>query len=248
MNRLSLLVIVGILSAGVTFGQSTQEQSTATQSTASQRINVTMTRSTTAPSPAQQREVEQNLKDVHFAFDRYDLDDHSRRTLRENADWLKANPGVVVSIAGDADERGDNNWDFNVLGTIFEKKTGTKIGQAFYERIAKPIGMQDFSPDDVFYLGGTESIHPAYLFEISARDLARFGLLYLRHGRWENKQIIPEDWVEKSTHANEMVNFGGKDAGGYEYLWWWNMEGNTYPRLLSPECIRRAALVAIMFL
>ena len=107
MNRLSLLVIVGILSAGVTFGQSTQEQSTATQSATSQRINVTMTRSATAPSPAQQREVEQNLKDVHFAFDRYDLDDHSRQTLRENADWLKANPGVVVSIAGDADERGD---------------------------------------------------------------------------------------------------------------------------------------------
>ena len=31
-----------------------------------------------------------------------------------------------------------NNWDFNVLGTIFEKKTGLKIGEAFYERIAKP--------------------------------------------------------------------------------------------------------------
>ena len=38
-----------------------------------------------------------------------------------------------------------NNWDFNVLGTIFEKRTGLKIGEAFYQRIAKPIGMQDFS-------------------------------------------------------------------------------------------------------
>jgi CubicO group peptidase (beta-lactamase class C family) len=47
-----------------------------------------------------------------------------------------------------------NNWDFNVLGTIFEKKTGLKIGAAFYRRIAKPIGMQDFQPGDVFYFGG----------------------------------------------------------------------------------------------
>jgi CubicO group peptidase (beta-lactamase class C family) len=80
-----------------------------------------------------------------------------------------------------------NNWIFNVLGTIFEKKTGKKIGEAFYERIAKPIGMQDFRPDDVFYLGGHDSTHPAFLFESSARDLVRFGLLYLRHGRWKDK-------------------------------------------------------------
>src|SRR5215475_4882267 len=37
-----------------------------------------------------------------------------------------------------------NNWDFNALGTIFEKKTGLKMGDAFYKRIAMPIGMQDF--------------------------------------------------------------------------------------------------------
>ena len=83
-----------------------------------------------------------------------------------------------------------NNWDFNALGTVFEKITGKKIGDAFYERIAKPIGMQDFRPEDVFYRGGSESIHPAFLFEISARDSARFGLLYLRHGRWRDKQIV----------------------------------------------------------
>jgi CubicO group peptidase (beta-lactamase class C family) len=98
-----------------------------------------------------------------------------------------------------------NNWDFNVLGTIFEKKTGMKIGEAFYKRIALPIGMQDFRPEDVYYLGGTVSVHSAYHFEMTARDLARFGLLYLRQGRWNNLQIVPESWIEKSTHANEMI-------------------------------------------
>jgi len=58
------------------------------------------------PSPAQQQAVEQNLKDVHFAFDRYDLSDQDRQVLRDDANWLKANPGVTVSIAGNADERG----------------------------------------------------------------------------------------------------------------------------------------------
>jgi CubicO group peptidase (beta-lactamase class C family) len=127
-----------------------------------------------------------------------------------------------------------NNWDFNVLGTIFEKKTGMKIGDAFYQRIAKPIGMEDFQPSDVFYFGGPLSIHPAYHFEITARDMARFGLLYLRHGRWNDKQIVPEAWIEKSSHANEMVKSDGADHGGYEYLWWVDYGGVHFPEVSLP--------------
>ena len=36
-----------------------------------------------------------------------------------------------------------SNWDFNALGTIFEKKTGRSIYDAFESDIARPIGMQD---------------------------------------------------------------------------------------------------------
>jgi CubicO group peptidase (beta-lactamase class C family) len=127
-----------------------------------------------------------------------------------------------------------NNWDFNALGTILEKKTGLKIGEAFYRRIAKPIGMQDFQPDDVYYLGGPTSVHSAYMFEITARDLARFGLLYLRQGHWNKQQIVPEAWVEKSTHANEMLQVNGQDVGGYEYLWWVEYGGVHFPEVSIP--------------
>jgi CubicO group peptidase (beta-lactamase class C family) len=127
-----------------------------------------------------------------------------------------------------------NNWDFNALGTIFEKKTGLKIGEAFNERIAKPIGMQDFQPGDVYYLGGPVSVHSAYMFEITARDLARFGLLYLRHGRWMETQIVPEAWVGKSTHADEMLKVNGVDVGGYEYLWWVEYGGVHFPEATIP--------------
>jgi CubicO group peptidase (beta-lactamase class C family) len=118
-----------------------------------------------------------------------------------------------------------NNWDFNTLGAIFEKKTGVKMGDAFDQRIAKPIGMQDFHPGDVHYFGGSVSQYSAYQIEISARDLARFGLLYLNQGRWQGKQIVPQAWVEKSTHATEMVQQSGHDLGGYEYLWWVEYSG-----------------------
>jgi CubicO group peptidase (beta-lactamase class C family) len=127
-----------------------------------------------------------------------------------------------------------NNWDFNALGTIFEAKTGMPISEAFYRRIAKPIGMQDFGAADLYYIGGPISQHRAYHFEITARDLARFGLLYLRLGCWNGRQILPRSWVEKSSHADEMVQALGDDAGGYEYLWWVEYKGVHFPGVIVP--------------
>jgi len=53
------------------------------------------------------------------------------------------------------------------------------------------------------------------------RDMAKFGLLYLREGVWENKQLIPKKWIEQSFKMH--VEFGEKARGkdvGYGYLWW----------------------------
>ena len=58
------------------------------------------------PSSAQQQELQQNLHDVHFAFDRYELSPEDRQSLERDANWLKANPNVYVTIRGEADERG----------------------------------------------------------------------------------------------------------------------------------------------
>lgn len=64
--------------------------------------------------------------------------------------------------------------------------------------------------------------------------MARFGLLYLNLGRWKKQQIIPETWVEKSTHATEMVHLGQTNLGGYEYLWWVEYGGVHLPEGTLP--------------
>ena len=51
------------------------------------------------------------LKDVHFEFDRYDLDERSKNVLSENATFLKDHPSVRVEIQGHCDERGTNNYN-----------------------------------------------------------------------------------------------------------------------------------------
>jgi len=117
-----------------------------------------------------------------------------------------------------------NNWDFNALGSIFEKEFKTTIAQAFHARIARRIGMRDFRVEDMYYLRApanaspdyNKSIHPAYHFRMSARDLARFGYLFLRDGEWQGESVVPRDWVSESTQAHSQTEAGG----GYGYLWW----------------------------
>ena len=109
-----------------------------------------------------------------------------------------------------------NNWDFNVLGVVFNQVTGDDLFHALYDRLAVPLGMQDFHASDGLYLYEPVSEHPAYPFAMSARDMARFGLLMARKGAWKGEQVVPESWVERSTQPYS-------DAGGtwgYGYMWW----------------------------
>ncbi len=125
-----------------------------------------------------------------------------------------------------------NNWDFNTLGTIYEHATGSGIFDALEREIARPIGMQDYHPADGIYVRGAASIHPAYPIRMSARDLARFALLYLRKGSWAGRQIVPKEWVEESTRAYSRSGFGP----GYGYLWWTDFLGDAFaPSVTLPQ-------------
>lgn len=112
-----------------------------------------------------------------------------------------------------------NNWDFNALGTIFEQETDKRIWEAFEEQVARPIGMEDFSSGwGGYHLQPERSEHPAYIVRMSARDMARFGLLYARNGRWERQQVVPADWVETSGQIHKDVPY--EPVAGYGLLWW----------------------------
>jgi len=54
---------------------------------------------------------------------------------------------------------------------------------------------------------------------ISAEDHARFGLLFLNNGKWENKQIISPTWIRQATSSSQAAN-------NYGYMWWLNKESN----------------------
>jgi CubicO group peptidase (beta-lactamase class C family) len=124
-----------------------------------------------------------------------------------------------------------NNWDFNALGTIFEQETGTKIFEEFDRRFAKPLHMEDFKVSKCRYFESDAygdsfiSKHRYYMFRVSARDLARFGLLFLREGQWRDQQIMSIGWVRESTATHSNI---GPDRG-YGYMWWTGTKEGFYP-------------------
>jgi CubicO group peptidase (beta-lactamase class C family) len=90
--------------------------------------------------------------------------------------------------------------------------------------------MEDYHPSDGRYVTGAESVHPAYPFKMSVRDLARFALLYLNRGRWHDRQIVPAAWVEESTRAYSQSEFGT----GYAYMWWTAPINSVVPTVNLP--------------
>ncbi len=128
-----------------------------------------------------------------------------------------------------------NNFDFNVLGSILEQKTGQSIGQFMEENLAQLLGMQDFAASNVVYgntwpvPNRTQSDYPVYYIFLSARDLARIGVMVGQNGKWGNQQIVSPVWIEESTRIYnsfpEGQSWGVYDD--YSYLWWLEFDHQT---------------------
>jgi CubicO group peptidase (beta-lactamase class C family) len=163
-------------------------------------------------------------------------------------DLLKSRSGVYHEAAAETQEmkemrpeRGShppgtffyyNNWDFNTLGTIFEQESGTKIFEEFKRKIADPIGMEDFNINNCHYqYEDTLSMHPKYAFRMSARDMARFGVLYQKNGIWKDSQIIPSEWINESITSYSIVD--STTGTGYGYMWITIPEGSAFKQIIG---------------
>ncbi len=161
-------------------------------------------------------------------------DTEQRATVR---DLFKARSGIYISTAAETPAmiaarppRGShapgtfwyyNNWDFNVLGEIYQRVTGRSFYTAVEHDLAGPLGWRDFDPmrDGRYqYLAGSPRF-PAYNLSMSARDLATVGQLYLDKGMLNGKQHVLASWVDESTTMYSTTGRKGIESG-YGYLWW----------------------------
>jgi CubicO group peptidase (beta-lactamase class C family) len=102
----------------------------------------------------------------------------------------------------------------HLVSAILTEATGRSTLELARETLLGPLGVEVSSWErapEGYYFGGNS-------FEVTPRDLARFGQLYLQDGRWGDRQVVPAEWVERSTRRHAE---GWPDRyGAYGYLWW----------------------------
>jgi CubicO group peptidase (beta-lactamase class C family) len=130
-----------------------------------------------------------------------------------------------------------SNWDFNAAGAAFEKLTGQSIYEALQRDLARPLGMQDYVPSMQVKEPDSLTKWPEYVMRLSARDMARLGLLMLDKGKWNGQRIIPDEWVKYSTtlvtpfrdiNPSFLRNYGSPERWGYSGALWWVWDAPAY--------------------
>ncbi|HRZ94752.1 MAG TPA: serine hydrolase, partial [Candidatus Paceibacterota bacterium] len=126
-------------------------------------------------------------------------------------------------------------WDsaMNTLGLALTKIAGEPIEDLFRRRIADPIGMKDwdwgdYATVDGIVVNGGSGNGSKHIF-ITAREMARFGLLFLHKGSWSGRQLVSADWIAEATRvqvpasmpwAHPESDIDGR--GVYGFNWWRN--------------------------
>ena len=119
-----------------------------------------------------------------------------------------------------------SNLTSNWLGIIISRTCSTDLKSFGEKNLFSPLGIKvgDWKKDwDGYYIGCAD-------LEVTARDMAKFGFLYLNKGKYNGKQLVPAVWVNESLQRySEDFSSAGIESGrvgryfydiGYGYQWW----------------------------
>lgn len=129
-------------------------------------------------------------------------------------------PGAVFNYA---------TLDTSVLGCVLEKAVGKTGAEYMSEKLWKPAGMES---DAYWIMDGPETAGREFFgagLNATARDHARFGLMFLNGGIANGKQVVPAAWVKESTVPDDGYEpTAPGESLGYQYQWWTIPNSDAY--------------------
>lgn len=146
-----------------------------------------------------------------------------RGVVATQTDWVKGFLSANISY------KPGTKFLYNTLATymlsaIIQKVTGQKVVDYLGPRLFKPLGIQgvDWEVDPKGINTGGWGIR------VKTEDMAKLGQLYLQHGQWNGKQILPAAWVDEATskHIEQDPSASAEKKAnsdwlqGYGYQFW----------------------------
>jgi CubicO group peptidase (beta-lactamase class C family) len=108
-------------------------------------------------------------------------------------------------------------WTYNggataLLARLIAKGTGRRLEDYARERLLAPLGIAG----EEWFLGSDGEAIAASGLRLTARDLARIGVMVLDGGAWESRQLVPADWIAASFDPAVSL----PDGRRYGYHWY----------------------------
>lgn len=128
--------------------------------------------------------------------------------MRERADWLAFLQTLTIKYPPGT--RWEYSADPDILSAVLEKAVGMPLWKYVNEKLLEPIGITDgfyWARDATGMLLGD-----GYIFA-TTENYGRFGQLFLDKGKWNGRQVIPEEWITLSTSPAGI-------SPDYGFLWW----------------------------
>ena len=118
---------------------------------------------------------------------------------------MRDNPGFVFNY---------NSGASHILSELIRRVTGMNALEFAQRRLFSPLGIRNVNwlSDPIGIMFGFAGL------SLTARDLAKLGLLYARHGMWNKAQILTPDYVLASRTSWSSGGF--PEDADYGYHWW----------------------------
>jgi len=154
-----------------------------------------------------------------------DWNDNSAAGMSEYNNMLRSDDWVQYVLDRPMIANPGSRWNYNsgaslLLSAIVQNATGMTADEFASEHLFGPLGISDYTWRENaqgISIGGNT-------ITLRARDMARFGYLFLRNGTWAGVQIISSDWVQAASTSYSVLGA----QGGYGYQWWIRHDINSF--------------------
>jgi CubicO group peptidase (beta-lactamase class C family) len=154
-------------------------------------------------------------------------DESNQQSWIQSEDWIEealsrgffTSPGKTLLYS---------SANSHFLSKLIKNSTGKTPGEYANDNLFNPLGIKFIPSNQQERYSDWQELHSpipnswrqdnngleigAFGLHLTARDMAKFGFLYLNKGVWQEKTLISESWVEKSTidyvHRTENFGFG----------------------------------------
>ncbi|HLO42707.1 MAG TPA: serine hydrolase [Leadbetterella sp.] len=159
------------------------------------------------------------IKDLLTMSSGFDRNDEDYRSIGNEENMYPTDNWVKFTLDLPYQDSLRKNWHYFtagvvLLGDILNQTVPNGLEKYAEQKLFTPLGISNYkwqyTPQNVPNTAGG--------IQMNALDFAKYGQLYKNGGRWNSKQILPKEWVEKSFSKQKQIM--GRSNEFYGYLFW----------------------------